>query len=83
MDDDHLTYTLLSDADMQATGAFGLAYGLDDATAEKYKSFGVPLTAQHDGHFWFLNGRVHCGQGSTDQAFAHWDPDYKVRLSDG
>ncbi len=67
MDDDHLTYTLLSDADMQATGAFGLAYGLDDATAEKYKSFGVPLTAQHDGHFWFRYGRVHCGQGWTDR----------------
>src|SRR5882724_440098 len=52
MDDDKLTYTLLSDADMHATGAFGLAYGIDDATMEKYKSFGVPLTAQHEGRFW-------------------------------
>ena len=67
MEDDKLTYTLLSDADMQATGAFGLAYGLDDAAAAKYKSFGVPLTAQHDGHFWLpVPGGIHRGQGWKD-----------------
>ena len=81
MDDDKLTYTLLSDADMHATGAFGLAYGLDDATAEKYKGFGVPLTAVHDGHFWLPVPAVYIVGKDGRIAFAHWDPDYKVRLS--
>jgi peroxiredoxin len=81
MDDDKLTYTLLSDADMQATGAFGLAYGLDDAAAAKYKSFGVPLTAQHDGHFWLPVPAVYIVGKDGKIAFAHWDPDYRVRLS--
>jgi peroxiredoxin len=80
--DDKLTYTLLSDADMQATGAFGLAYGLDDATAAKYKSFGVSLTAQHEGRFWLPVPAVYIVGKDGRIAFAHWDPDYKVRLSD-
>ena len=73
MDDDKLTYTLLSDADMEATGAFGLAYGLDDAAAAKYKSFGVPLTAQHDGHFWLPVPAVYIVGKDGKIAFAHWD----------
>ena len=81
MDDDKLTYTLLSDADMHATGAFGLAYGIDDATMEKYKSFGVPLTAQHEGRFWLPVPAVYIVGKDGRIAFAHWDPDYKVRLS--
>jgi peroxiredoxin len=81
MDNDKLTYTLLSDADMQATGAFGLAYGLDDATVAKYKRFGVPLTAQHDGRFWLPVPAVYIVGKDGRIAFAHWDPDYKVRLS--
>jgi peroxiredoxin len=81
MDDDKLTYTLLSDADMQATGAFGLAYGLDDATVAKYKSFGVPITAQHLGMYWLPVPAVYIVGKDGRIAFAHWDPDYRVRLS--
>ena len=81
MDDDKLTYTLLSDSDMQATGAFGLAYGLDNATVAKYKSFGVPITAQHAGMYWLPVPAVYIVGKDGRIAFAHWDPDYRVRLS--
>ena len=81
MDDDKLTYTLLSDADMQATGAFGLAYGLDDATVAKYKGFGVPITAQHAWRYWLPVPAVYIVGKDGRIAFAHWDPDYRVRLS--
>jgi peroxiredoxin len=80
-DHDHLEYTLLSDADMQATGAFGLAYGLDDATLEKYRNYKVPLTAQYEGHFWLPVPAVYIVGKDGRIAFAHWDPNYKVRLS--
>lgn len=80
-DHDHLQYTLLSDADMQATGAFGLAYGLDAATLEKYQSHKVPLTAQYQGHFWLPVPAVYIVGKDGHIAFAHWDPNYKVRLS--
>ena len=80
-DDDHIQYTLLSDADMQATGAFGLAYGLDDAAVEKYKSFHVPLTAQYEGHYWLPVPAVYIVGKDGRIAFAHYDPDYRVRLS--
>ena len=82
MDDDKLTYTLLSDSDMQATGAFGLAYGLDEATVAKYKSFGVPITARSmRGCTGCRSPAVYIVGKDGRIAFAHWDPDYRVRLS--
>jgi peroxiredoxin len=80
-DHDHLDYTLLSDADMQATGAFGLAYGLDDATLERYRNYKVPLAAQYQGHFWLPVPAVYIVGKDGRIAFAHWEPNYKVRPS--
>jgi peroxiredoxin len=78
---DQLTYTLLSDADMKATDTFGLAFRLDDATVEKYKGYGIKLTAQHDGHYWLPVPAVYIVGKDGRIAYAHWNPDYKVRLS--
>jgi peroxiredoxin len=78
---DQLTYTLLSDADMKATDAFGLAFRLDDATVEKYKGYGIKLTAQHDGHYWLPVPAVYLVGKDGRIAYAHWNPNYKVRLS--
>jgi peroxiredoxin len=78
---DQLTYTLLSDADMKATDAFGLAFRLDDTTVEKYKGYGIKLTAQHDGHYWLPVPAVYIVGKDGRIAYAHWNADYKVRLS--
>jgi peroxiredoxin len=40
-----LDYNLLSDSEMQAARALGVAYRLSDSTAERYKHYGVDLEA--------------------------------------
>jgi len=80
---DQLSYTLLSDADMKATDAFGLAFRLDDATVEKYKGYGIKLTAQYEGHYWLPVPAVYIVGKDGRIEFVHWKPDYKVRLSGG
>ena len=76
-----LTYTLLSDADMQAAGAFGLAFALDDATVKKYKGYGIHLTAQQGDRFWLPVPAAYVVDANGKIVFAHSNPDYKQRLS--
>lgn len=76
-----LGYTLLSDADLEAAKAFGLAFRLDQATLDRYKTFGIDLeeVSGHEHHslpvpavFIFdSEGRV---------AFEYVNPDYRVRI---
>src|SRR6266481_1658759 len=40
-----LHYRLLSDSDAVAVKAFGIAFKVDDATVEKYKTYGISLEA--------------------------------------
>src|SRR6266404_8609240 len=40
-----LHYRLLSDSDAVAVKAFGIAFKVDDATVEKYKTYGINLDA--------------------------------------
>ncbi len=76
-----LNYHLLSDSDMQAARAFGLAFKVDDETLDLYQEYGIDLAA--------ASGRDHSElpipgvfvvdrQGVIQFAFA--DPDYTVRL---
>lgn len=81
IDKGELTYTLLSDSDMAAAKAFGLSFTVDDATLEKYASYGIDLeTASGEKHHMlpvpavFLVGR----DGIID--FLYANPDYKVRI---
>lgn len=77
-----LGYTLLSDADAQLTRAFGLPFRVDQPTIEKYTTYGIDLEAAsgYDHHIlpvpaiYLIDtaGMIH---------FAHWNPDYKARLS--
>jgi peroxiredoxin len=76
-----LSYTLLSDPDMQAAGAFGLAFALDDETVTKYKGYGIHLTAQQAGHFWLPVPAAYVVDAKGNIVFAHSNPDYKQRLS--
>lgn len=75
-------YTLLSDADMAAAEAFGIAFRLEPDTLERYRGFGVDL-AERSGEAHgalpapatFLVGR----DGTIQFAFVN--PDYTVRLA--
>lgn len=75
-------YTLLSDADMKAAEAFGIAFRLDETTLERYNGFGIDLADR--------SGQAHgalpapatylVGEDGTIQ-FAFVNPDYTVRLA--
>jgi len=82
VDKGSLSYTLLSDSDMEAASAFGIAFRVDDPTVEKYKEFNIDLEA--------ASGRKHHrlpvpAVFVIDQRgivrFSHAHLDYKVRLS--
>lgn len=76
-----LTYTVLSDADMKASDAFGLAFRVDDTTVEKYKEYGIKLTAKHEGDFWLPVPAAYIVDTDGSIAFAYTNQDYKVRAS--
>ena len=78
---DKLHYRLLSDSSAQAVKAFGIAFTVDDATLEKYKTYHVDLEAASGQSHHIL---PHPSVFVVDQAgkirFAHVNPNYKVRL---
>lgn len=75
-------YTLLSDSDAVAARAFRVAFRLDDATILKYKGFGVDLESTQGNRQHILPvPAVFVVDRSGKIAFAHFNPDYKVRLS--
>lgn len=76
-----MDYRLLSDADMKASMALGLAFKVDEATREKYQNYGIDLV-KASGHDHYLlpvpaaimvdtKGRVR---------YRYYNPDYKVRV---
>ncbi|HEX8835254.1 MAG TPA: peroxiredoxin-like family protein [Abditibacteriaceae bacterium] len=77
-----LGYTLLSDSSMAASRALGIAFRLDDATAKKYRDYGIDLEKssgythhQLPAPAVFLVGRdgvIH---------FSYVNPNYQVRLA--
>lgn len=77
-----LGYTLLSDADAQLTRAFGLAFRVDQPTIEKYTTYGIDLEAAsgYDHHILPVPA-VYLIDTARTIRFAHWNPDYKSRLS--
>jgi len=82
LDKSELGYTLLSDADAQLTRAFGLAFRVDQPTIEKYTTYGIDLEAAsgHDHHILPVPA-VYLIDTAGMIRFAHWNPDYKARLS--
>ncbi len=77
-----LTYQLLSDSDVSLISAFGLAFRVDDATAEKYRGFGIDLAAASGrDHHVLPVPAVYIVDAQGVIRFAHSEPDYKKRLS--
>lgn len=78
-----LTYALLSDSDMAAARAFGLAFRLDKDTLDKYEGYGIDLAKASGGGnqdtlpvpaFYLI------GKDGTIQ-FEHHDPNYMKRIA--
>lgn len=75
-------YTLLSDADMSAAEAFGIAFRLDEDTLERYREYGVDLADRSGETHGALPAPATylIGADGTIQ-FAFVNPDYSVRLA--
>ena len=74
-----LNYTLLSDVDMKASDAFGLAFYLDEATTKRYEAR-FKLSAKHEGRYWLPVPAVYIVGKDGKIAFVHTNPDYRKRL---
>jgi peroxiredoxin len=76
-----IPFPLLSDSDLVATKAFGLAFTVDDATITKYKGFGIDLDkASGRDHHALPVPAVYIVDKSGKIKFAHSNPDYTKRL---
>lgn len=74
-------YQLLSDSDMAASGAFGLAYRVDEELVDQYRNFDMDLEeASGEDHHLLPVPAVYVIDEQGTIRFAHWDPDYKKRL---
>lgn len=77
-----VTFTLLSDADMSAARALGIAFRVDDPTLEKYRSFGVDLdAASGHAHHELPVPAVFIVRRNGVIAYVHANPDFTQRLA--
>lgn len=74
-------YHLLSDNDVNAARAFGIAYRMDDVTYQKYKGYGLDLEqTQGAKHHELPVPAVFIVDKTGRIRFAHTNSDYTVRL---
>lgn len=73
--------TLLSDASLDAQRAFGVAFHVDDTTAEKYKNYGISLTVDEQGREVLPAPSIFILSQKGQVLFNYVNPDYKVRPS--
>lgn len=76
-----IPFPLVSDSDLAATKAFGLAFQVDEATITKYKGFGIDLEkASGRDHHALPVPAVYIVNKAGIITFAHSNPDYTKRL---
>lgn len=76
-----LDYTLLSDARMEASRAFGIAFRVDDATFAQYRDYGIDLeAASGETHHLLPVPSVFIVDSQGVIRFGYSNPDYKVRI---
>ncbi len=75
-------HQLLSDASMEISKAFKIAFKVGDETAEKYKKWGIDLAkaSGHDHHLLPAPAVFLVGKNGVIQ-FQYVNPDYKIRLA--
>ena len=75
-------YRLLSDNEVAAARAFGVAFRMHDATYAKYKSYGLDLEeSQGAKHHELPVPAVYIIDTRGKVRFAHTNPDYTKRLA--
>ena len=80
-----LKYRLLSDSEMRAAKALGIAFRVDDTTVNKYKtSYGIDLEADsgQKHHLLPVPSAFVVGRDGVIQ-FSYVNPNYKVRIDPG
>ncbi len=76
-----ISFPILSDPDVAAAKAFGLAFMVDDQTLEKYKGYGIDLErASGRDHHALPIPAVYIVDKAGKIVFAHRDADYCQRL---
>ncbi|MEX0721576.1 MAG: peroxiredoxin-like family protein [Balneolaceae bacterium] len=82
LEDQDLSYTLLSDSPMEAARAFGVAYREDDETVAGLKSNGMDIVQRsgHD-HQQLPVPAVYIADTSSKILFQYVNPDYRERIS--
>lgn len=79
---ENIDYQLLSDASMEISQAFKIAYKVEDATVEKYKQWNIDLekASGFDHHLLPAPATFVVGKNGVIQ-FQYVNPDYKIRLA--
>jgi peroxiredoxin len=82
MDKHELNYTLLSDREMAASSAYGVAFRLTEKMTKKYKKFGLDLASVPGDpeSRWLPVPAVFVIGADGIVRFVHSDPNYKVRI---
>jgi peroxiredoxin len=81
LDEQSITYTLVSDSSGAAMKAFGIGFVLDDATTAKYAGFGIDIDkASGESHHGLPVPSVFIVDGAGAIQFAYAHPDYRVRV---
>lgn len=82
LEQESLSYRLVSDSDMRLSRAFGLAFRVDEATIEQYHEYDIDLEdASGRSHHLLPVPAVYLIDREGVIQFAFWDPDYRERLS--
>ncbi len=80
VDERHLSFDLLHDAQNQVAAAFGLRFSLPDDLRQVYLGFGIDLAAQQGNPSWTLPMSARFVMDSDGAIRAvDVDPDYTVR----
>jgi peroxiredoxin len=81
LDDPDIGYTVLSDANLDATRVFGVAFRVDDETFRRYQGYGVDLeeVSGESHHVLPVPATFLVGSDGVIH-FQYSNPDYKVRL---
>lgn len=79
-DKNKVSYTLLSDKNLEAMQQFGIAYKVNEEVRERYVGYGIELTASPKGEYLLPVPTVMILDKSGKILFEYINPDYKERL---
>jgi peroxiredoxin len=81
MQKEPLTYTLLSDSNLDLIGGLGIGFRVDPETLEKYKGYGIDLeAASGESHHVLPVPAVFVIDAAGVIQFHYVNPDYRIRV---